>query len=146
VIVLDASVALKFLLPEADSAMALRLLQSPAALVAPDILPLELAAAIAKYHRRRLITLDEARAAAIAAGRIVTDLHSSRPLLAPAFELSLLIGHGVHDCLYLILARRLAAPLITADRRMRGKAERAGLEGQVHLLDEMDRLLAGIAT
>jgi predicted nucleic acid-binding protein len=146
VIVLDASIALKFLLPEADSTVALRLLRSPTALVAPDILPLELAAAITKYHRRRLITLDEARAAAAAAGRVVTDLHPSRPLLAPAFELSLLLGHGVHDCLYLVLARRLSAPLLTADRRMHGKAERAGLDGQVYLLDEIDRLLAGIAT
>lgn len=145
-IVLDASVALKLLLPEADSAAALRLLDNPIVLVAPDILPVELAAAIAKYHRRRLITLDEARASAAAAGRVVTDLHPSRDLLAPAFELSLLLRHGVYDCLYLVLARRLSAPLLTADRRMHGKAERAGLAGQVHLLDGLDRLLAGIST
>ena len=145
-IVLDASVALKFLLPEADSALALRLLESRAALVAPDILPLELAAAVAKYHRRRLITLDEARDVTAAAGRPAVDLHPSQPLLASAFELSLLLGHGVHGCLYLVLARGLSAPLVTADRRMRGKADRAGLAGRVHLPDEVDRWLAGIAT
>lgn len=145
-IVLDASVALKLLLPEADSAVALRLLRSPLALAAPDILPVELAAAIAKYHRRRLITLDEARAAAAAAVRVVTDLHPSQALLATAFELSLLLGHGVYDCLYLVLARRLSVPLLTADRRLHGKAERAGLAGQVHLLDGLDRLLAELST
>lgn len=145
-IVLDASVALKLLLPEADSAMAMRLLYSPTVLAAPDILSLELAAAIAKYHRRRLITLDEARAAATAAKRIVADLHPSQPLLAPAFELSLLLGHAVYDCLYLVLARWLSVPLLTADRRMHAKAHRAGLAGQVYLLDEMDRLLARTAT
>lgn len=144
-IVLDANVALKFLLPEADSALALRLLESRVVLAAPDLLSLELAAAIAKYHRRRLITLDEARAAAAAAGRLAIDLHPSRPLLAPAFELSLLLGHGLHDCLYLVLARGLSLPLVTADRRLRQKADRAGLTGRVHLLEEVDRLLATIA-
>ncbi|MFO1049435.1 MAG: type II toxin-antitoxin system VapC family toxin [Geminicoccaceae bacterium] len=145
-IVLDASVALKLLLPETDSAMALRLLHGPAVLAAPDILSFELAAAIAKYYRRRLITLDEARVAAAAAKRVVTDLHPSQPLLVPAFELSLLLGHAVYDCLYLVLARWLSVPLLTADRRMHGKAHRAGLAGQVYLLDEMDRLLGTIAT
>ena len=123
-IVVDASVALKFFLPEVESDAALRLLASRAMLAAPDILPLELRAAVTKYHRRRLITLDEARAIAGAIGRLAVDLHPWQPLLAPAFELSLLLHHGVYDCLYLMLARQLAWPLATADRRMKQKADR----------------------
>jgi predicted nucleic acid-binding protein len=116
VIVVDASVALKFFLPEVESDAALRLLTSRAMLAAPDILPLELRAAVTKYHRRRLITLDEARAIAGAIGRLAVDLHPWQPLLAPAFELSLLLHHGVYDCLYLMLARQLVSHAGTAAR------------------------------
>jgi predicted nucleic acid-binding protein len=145
VIVLDASVALKFLLPEAGSDAALRLLASRAVLVAPDIFPLELAAAVAKYHRRRLVTLEEARAVMAAVSRLAVDLYPWRPLLAPAFELSLLLRQGVYDCLYLVLAKQLSFPLATADRKMRQKAGQAGLGGHVHLLSDIDHLLVGLA-
>lgn len=144
-IVLDASVALKFFLPEADSDAALRLLASRALLTAPDILPLELSAGVAKYHRRRLITLDEARSIADALGRLTVDQHPWQPLLAPAFELALLLNHGVYDCLYLALASQLSLPLVTADRKMRQKAGQVGLGARVHLLSDMDRLLADLA-
>jgi predicted nucleic acid-binding protein len=141
VIVLDASVALKFFLPEVESDEALRLLASRLVFAAPDIFPLELTAAITKYHRRKLITIDEARAAEAAVSRLAVDLHPWRPLLAPAFELSLLLCHGVYDCLYLALARQLSIPLVTADRRMKQKALSAGFDEPIRLLSDADRLL-----
>lgn len=141
-IVLDASVALKFFLPEVGSDAALRLLTSRLAFAAPDIFPLELLAAVTKYHRRKLITLDEARAIEAAVGRMAIDLHPWPLLLAPAFELSLLLHHGVYDCLYLALARQLSAPLITADRKMQQKVDRAGLDQTIHTLAEIDSVVA----
>ncbi len=141
-IVLDASVALKFFLPETESDAALRLLASRLPFAAPDVFPLELLVAVTKYHRRKLITLDEAQAIEAAAGRMAVDLHPWPSMLAPALELSLLLRHGVCDCLYLALARQLSAPLITADRKMRQKADQADLGQKVHSLAEIDSVLA----
>ena len=143
-IVLDASVALKFFLPEVESDAALRLLASRLVFAAPDIFPLELIAAVTKYHRRKLINLDEARAIEAAVGNIAVDLHPWQLLLAPAFELSLLLHHGVYDCLYLALARQLAVPLTTADRKMKQKAEQADLGQEIYTLSEIDRLVAAV--
>ncbi len=143
-IVLDASVALKFFLPETGSDAALRLLASRSAFAAPDIFPLELLAAVTKYHRRRLITLDEARTIEAVVGRMAVDLHPWQLLLASAFELSLLLHHGVYDCLYLALARQLSAPLVTADRKMQQKADRAELGQAIHTLAETDELIAAM--
>ncbi len=44
-------------------------------------------------------------------------------LLDDAFDLSISLHHGLHDCLYLALARRQAASLITCDGVLAGKAK-----------------------
>jgi predicted nucleic acid-binding protein len=144
VIVIDASMALKLFIPEAGSAEALRLLPYCSAFTAPDIFQLEMAAVAAKYWRRRLITLDEARAIEAASSRLVPDLRSWQPLLDPAFELAMLLRHGVYDCLYLALAQQLSFPLATADGKLQAKARQTGLTARVYTLAEIDRLLGDL--
>jgi len=51
-------------------------------------------------------------------------------LIASALRLSLSLGHKVPDCLYLALAEREAATLVTADRVLVGIARRR----EVHVL------------
>jgi predicted nucleic acid-binding protein len=144
VIVIDASVAFKLFIPEAGSAEALRLLPYCAAFMAPDIFQLEMAAAAAKYWRRRVITLDEARLIEATARRIVADLRPWQPLLVPAFELAMLLRHGVYDCLYLALAQQLSLPLVTADIKLESKVRQVGLATRVYTLAEVDRLLGDL--
>lgn len=125
--VLDASVIAKWLLPEEDSARAVRLRELAARgdyrLVAPDLWRVELANALwARTHRGpgALAPLDAAAALAVAARLPVLTVPAA-PLLASAFELALEGGITVSDALYAALALRDQAPLVTADLRLRDR-------------------------
>jgi predicted nucleic acid-binding protein len=56
----------------------------------------------------------------LAVDRVEPDRH----LQAEALALACHLGHPVYDCLYLSLARREAATLITTDRRLQQLAVR----------------------
>ncbi len=55
---------------------------------------------------------------------LVDEVVADRHLHAEALALACHFDHPAHDCLYLALARREAASLITADRRLRQLSER----------------------
>lgn len=55
---------------------------------------------------------------------LVDRVEPDRHLHAEALALACHLDHPVDECLYLALARREAATLITADRRLRQLAER----------------------
>jgi predicted nucleic acid-binding protein len=122
-IVVDATIAAKWYLIEADSSAALAVIagvQDP--LSAPDLIQLEVTGAIARRHRMGGVSRSEAAALIadwnrdIGRGRI--ELEAWQHLLDDAAALALTISHSVVDCLYLALAMRRSAPLLTADERL----------------------------
>ena len=52
------------------------------------------------------------------------EIEPDRHLQAEALALACHLDHPVYDCLYLTLARREAAQLLTADQRLRQLAAR----------------------
>jgi predicted nucleic acid-binding protein len=126
VIVVDASVAVKWLLPEAGAESAQRLLDSGDGLMGPALIRVEVAAAIARKSRFGEVDRRDAAAAAelwfqsIADGLIA--LSPDDVDLPRGFRLALELGHPVQDCLYLALAERLGAELFTADRKFVARA------------------------
>ena len=121
-LVVDASVAVKWLFEEPDSERAEALLASAGEdrlkLVAPTILPAEVANALWKRMRRG----DMDRRKTLETGQRFDDIC---PLLLPiedlvqrALELAIDSRHPVYDCLYVALAEELSADLITADERL----------------------------
>jgi predicted nucleic acid-binding protein len=118
-IVVDTSVAVKWVVPEFgqpenDSERAIDLLER--ALIAPDCLAGEFANALYKKVQRREIGEQQAREAVAILPEIV-DVAPTLPLITAAFELSLLIVHPVHDCLFLVLAIEANGVMVTADER-----------------------------
>jgi predicted nucleic acid-binding protein len=120
--VLDASVALKWVLPEIDSPKALQIQadysKQIVELLAPDLFPIEVAHALAKAERRNII-------ASPLGSQYLTDILQSCPQLEPsmallprAFEIATNARIGVYDCLYVCLAERENIPLITADQKL----------------------------
>ena len=117
--VIDASVAAKWLLNEAHQAEARALLHEDAELHAPAIARLEVTAAIVRRHRVGEITRALAEEACDAWENMlaanVLRLTPDEAVWNEAIGLSLTIRHGFQDCLYLALAMRLGATLVTAD-------------------------------
>ena len=113
--IVDASVALKWFITEADSDLAGRLLRRTD-LTAPAVLKIEVGYVLTKRVRQRTLTRDQAV-------DIWHDLPGSialiedGPLLDSAFELSLELGSAFYDCVYLAQAVRDDDVVVTADER-----------------------------
>jgi predicted nucleic acid-binding protein len=137
-LVVDASVALKWVLPEADSEIALGLVGRQR-LIAPDLLAVEAGNALWLRVRRRELTAIEARTALVDLLGVPMDYVPDRPLARAALSLAADLEHPAYDCLYLALALNRAAAVVTADRRFAAAvAAHPYLAGRVRLLDAVN--------
>jgi len=125
-IVLDASVAAKAYLEEAGSDEAIALVTGEQRLLAPELIRVEVAAALCRRARKGELADDEAKLRCEHwLARLQKGLFRLTPdhdLLSDAIELSGGLKHPLQDCLYLAAARRFDVPLITADRSFRDRA------------------------
>jgi predicted nucleic acid-binding protein len=118
-IVVDAGVAAKWFLAEEDTPHATSLLDGTQKLVAPALIRVEVHAAITRRFRKGEAPEAEVRQGCRDWLQMIDEglitLLPSEPDEAQAVELALRLKHPYQDCLYLALAERLHAPLITAD-------------------------------
>lgn len=127
-VVVDASVAVQWFVPEPGSAESTRLLHTAALFLAPDFMPIEATNAWWKKYRRREMTsgqVEQATARLLAVG---IDLLPSASVLTRAVRLAVDLEHAVYDCIYLALAVQRGAKLATADGRLRRSAERIAVQ------------------
>ena len=126
-VVVDASIAFLWFVNEPDRFGADTLLETDSPLLAPDLMAAEVTNAWWKKLRRREMdanTLDQAVTNLLALG---IDWTPSTVLVPRAARLAAELDHPVYDCVYLVLATSYAAPLATADERLRQAAHRAGV-------------------
>jgi len=116
--VVDASVALKWVIPEALSDRAARLLDDGEPMVAPEMLLVEAANALWRKTARREISSREAERALDLLSESGLDLRPAAPLVGRALDLARTLEHPVYDCVYLALAERERATLVSADARL----------------------------
>ena len=133
-IVVDASVALKWVHLEPGSDAARAVLDRGDNLAAPDLWVLEVGNAISRRHRSHETSTEEAarQFAALTAGRV--ELTATRGLVQEAFRLALALGHPIYDCAYLALALRLSARLVTADVKFAKAAQNGGYGHLIELI------------
>ena len=138
---IDAGVAIKWVIDEPGSAEAVLLLDRR--LLAPDLLCAECANILWKMTVRREITSDEADIAALALAEADIELVAMRPYLAATAALAIALDHPAYDCVYLAVADDLGVPLVTADERLvRKLRQRPGpLGDRVVALTELPSLL-----
>lgn len=118
VFVLDASVVVKWFVPEIHSDAARALLAQPHQYVAPDLLFAETANTVWKKTRRGELTESQGRQLITDVGRVAVEAISCRVLAEDAHALASATGRTVYDSLYLALAIRLETRMITADDRL----------------------------
>jgi predicted nucleic acid-binding protein len=115
VFVLDASVVVKWFVPEVHSEAARRLLNVAHDYFAPDLLFVETANTIWKKIRRRELKPEEGQRLVGDIGHVAVQTVSCRSLAEDAHALANVIGRPVSDALYVALAVRLNTRMITAD-------------------------------
>ena len=89
---------------------------------APDILLAEFANTVWKKARRNEVPDPRAYFDELPFLRQVVDLHAGADHIQRAARIALEIDHPVYDCLYLACAEATGSTLITADRKLAGKA------------------------
>ena len=139
-IVIDASVAVKWLIDEPDSTSADRLLPRYAgAIAAPDLLLIETAGALVRQCNTGAFSAPTFESV-LAEWQLLwanfidarrTDLSD----MVNAARMAVELGHPVKDCVYLGLAIELDAALVTADAKFRSRALR--LHPRIELLDTL---------
>ena len=116
-IVVDASVAAKWFLPEPDAPAALRLLDGRYRLAAPDLIRSEFGNIVWKLHARGTLDTKEASDMIEHFLSMPLEIHDSTYLLAPALQIAIATKRTVYDSLYLALAVELDGTVMTADER-----------------------------
>jgi predicted nucleic acid-binding protein len=133
--VVDVSVAVKWVIAVEHSVLAEALRGGQ--MIAPSLLLIECANALLRRARSGDIPT-ESVAGKVGALRVApVRLVPAERHLEAAITLATQLRHSLYDCLYLTLALREGAQLITADRRFVGRVRRDGaLAGSVILLTE----------
>lgn len=119
-LVVDASVVLKWFVPEEDSDAALRLLERERHFLTPGHLLAETTNAIWKRVRMRHFSVATGYDVVekIRRTAITFDVVSCRDLAAGAYKLAIAYGRSVYDAMYVALALQRNTRLVTADRRL----------------------------
>jgi predicted nucleic acid-binding protein len=123
--VLDASVAVKWFLPASDepfASQARQMLQEwtdeTVTLLVPDLFFAEVANVLLKAVRARRCSLQEAELSLARLEAADIPSFSSLKLLEQAFAIATRHGRSLYDSLYVALAAKSKAQLITADERL----------------------------
>ncbi|MFO0835813.1 MAG: type II toxin-antitoxin system VapC family toxin [Phycisphaerales bacterium] len=137
ILIVDASVAAKWVLTEPETAVALELLHGPHALAAPEHLRWEVASAITRRFRLGELSEEPARIVchewdAILSDGLVRLVPIDESSYHMAVDLAFRTRHALLDCFYLAAARLLGATLVTADRTLYERAQ--GVHERVTLL------------
>jgi predicted nucleic acid-binding protein len=125
-LVVDASVAAKWVLPEANADRAAALRAEPGGLLAPTLIVAEIGNAVWKRARRGELTFSDAIAAVGIVRSLMTELVPLQELDQRAMEVALRLDHPIYDCFYLALAERERAAIVSADTKLLAAAERLG--------------------
>jgi predicted nucleic acid-binding protein len=130
-LVVDASVAVCWYLPQPLSGAATEILETPEPLVAPGLLQLELASVLLRAVRRGELTAREAMLVTEELLPRAVGLVPVWPPVETVLELATLHGGSVYDAVYVVTARGLQAGLVTAHPQQAAIARAAGVEARL---------------
>ncbi|WP_326523102.1 type II toxin-antitoxin system VapC family toxin [Sphingomonas sp.] len=126
-IVVDASLLVKLLVPEPDSGMADAWMRCTVDVSAPDLVAIEVAQAIVRRVNDRRATVGEGERALggwhdLLANGSVALVRTTPGQVEEAALIAMQIGHPVRDCVYLALAIEHRGTLVTCDARFQRRA------------------------
>lgn len=135
IVVVDASVVVRWVVAEPFSAEAVAVLSSGARLIAPELLRLEISNALIRKYRMGALSEAQARETLTTllthVGAGLVELSADAELLPRATRLAFELRHPLFDCLYLALAEREAGVYLTADAVFVEKLAKSPWRGSV---------------
>jgi predicted nucleic acid-binding protein len=137
-LVIDASIAVKWVVEEEGTPQALRLRQR-AKLIAPELLVAECANILWKKVRREELSREQALLAARLLQVAEIELRPTRWLLEAAARVAIDLDHPSYDCLYLALAAETQCQFVTGDERFLrkiGQSRRGEFHNRIITLTE----------
>jgi len=135
-LVIDASAALKWLVPEESSDLAREIYGAGYRLIAPRLIVTEVANALVRKTVQGLLDRQEAAFHFRTLAIMLADLIPVDDLIEPALSNACALRHPIYDLFYLETARKLDAHLVTADRRFAAKLADTEHARYVTLLSE----------
>ncbi len=136
-IVVDASVAVKWLVEEEGHQLALRLLEKNFSVIAPDLIFSETANVLWKKLRRGEVTPEQAERGCRALPSFFEGVVSTASLVENALALARQFDHPVYDCVYLACAQQQGTKLVTADQKFVSHLKNRGSGHLVIALEEL---------
>ncbi len=127
IVVLDASAAIRTVLGAAPQPAFTEALSDAEVVLAPELFIPETANAIWKYVRASQLHPDQAERKRGQCVGLVTRFEPHGALAAEALDLARATGRSVYDALYLVLARRNVAVLLTTDKQLQETAGQLGI-------------------
>jgi predicted nucleic acid-binding protein len=115
--VLDASIAIKWFVPEIHSDAARRLLASNHTFLVPDFFFPEVVNVLWKRMRRGEDTAENAKQTLADLNAVPVEVYLSQPLMPLALDIALQTDRAVYDSLYLALAIMQRCQMVTADEK-----------------------------
>jgi predicted nucleic acid-binding protein len=123
-LVLDASAVVRIIEGAEQAANFQEAVLNADLVLAPELMLTEVANALWRLQRAGQLAADELQQRLSRASELVDVIEPDRHLQVEALALACHLDHPVYDCLYLALARREAAALLTADQRLQQLAAR----------------------
>ena len=135
-LVIDASVAVKWLVLEEMSGVAKDLSLATETLVAPRLILTEVANALARKAIQGLMDRQEATRQFRSLPQYLIEIIEIDDMIEPAFLNACALRHPIYDLIYLETARKMDTQLITADRRFASKLAGSEFARYVTLLSD----------
>lgn len=131
--IVDASVAIKWLVPEEDSDLAQRLVALHE-LTAPDFISAEIANAIwKKWGRGEIVGVPPSLTVILDS---FDELEPTSALAFRAAEIAIELNHPAYDCLYLALAEKTGEKIVTVDAKLLRKLAGTSYSAMIVSLEE----------
>jgi predicted nucleic acid-binding protein len=117
-LVVDASVAVRWLFDIDGVAQADALLQRDEPLIAPDLVFSEITNAAWKMTALAALPRETAAEAVLKSGDFFQEIVASHELKDAALAIAIGLRHPAYDCFYLALAEQRDCQMVTADERL----------------------------
>ena len=125
--VIDASAAAEIILERPSSTELVGLLNDAEWVIAPTVYIAEMSNVFWKYQSFTDLPQADCETHLDSAIDLPDDVINDKELYREAFKLGCTLDHSIYDMLYLVLARRHNATLLTMDKKLLRNAQQSGV-------------------